>query len=103
MFRIPYGESNLEFIRNKKFLYVDKTHFLERLESTGKLIQLRPRRFGKSLFISMLESYYDIATVNKFDQLFEGLHVRIMHHFLSFHLKLFQSHPIHFEIGRAHV
>jgi len=75
MFRIPYGESNFEFIRNKKFLYVDKTRFLEELESTGKLIHLRPRRFGKSLFISMLESYYDIASVDKFDKLFEGLHV----------------------------
>ena len=75
MFRIPYGESNFEFIRNKHFLYVDKTHFLEQLESTGKLIHLRPRRFGKSLFISMIESYYDVASAEKFDSLFKGLHV----------------------------
>ena len=75
MLRIPYGESNFELIRNKKFLYVDKTHFIELLESTSKIIYLRPRRFGKSLFISMLESYYDVASAAKFDELFEGLHV----------------------------
>ena len=75
MWRIPYGESNFELIRNKRFLYVDKTHFLEQLESTSKIIHLRPRRFGKSLFISMLESYYDIVRADKFDNLFMGLHV----------------------------
>ena len=75
MWRIPYGESNFELIRNKKFLYVDKTHFIEQLESTSKLIHLRPSRFGKSLFISMLESYYDVASAEKFDELFSGLHV----------------------------
>ena len=75
MKRIPYGESNFELIRNKNFLYVDKTHFIEQLENTSKLIHLRPRRFGKSLFISMLEAYYDVASVDKFDKLFEGLHV----------------------------
>ena len=75
MYRIPYGESNFELLREKSFLYVDKTHFIEQLETTSKLIHLRPRRFGKSLFISMLQSYYDIATADKFDQLFGGLHV----------------------------
>ena len=75
MYKIPYGESNFELLRNKRFVYVDKTHFLRQLEATSKLIHLRPRRFGKSLFISMLQSYYDIATADKFDQLFKGLHV----------------------------
>ena len=73
MLTIPYGESNFELIRNKNFLYVDKTHFIRQLERTSKLIHLRPRRFGKSLFISMLESYYDVASMDKFDALFTGL------------------------------
>ena len=75
MKKIPYGESNFELIRNKNFLYVDKTHFIPQLESTSKLIHLRPRRFGKSLFINMLESYYDVASADKFDELFAGLHI----------------------------
>ena len=75
MKKIPYGESNFELIRNKNFLYVDKTHFIKQLESISKVIHLRPRRFGKSLFISMLESYYDVASADKFDELFAGLYV----------------------------
>jgi len=75
MLKIPYGESNFERIRTQDFLYVDKTHFIQQLEPISKLIHLRPRRFGKSLFISMLESYYDVAQVDKFDTLFKGLYV----------------------------
>ena len=47
MYKIPYGESNFEKIRTEGFLYVDKTHFIETIEATSKLIHLRPRRFGK--------------------------------------------------------
>ena len=75
MKRIPYGESNFELIRKKNFLYVDKTHFIPQLESTSKLIHLRPRKFGKSLFVNMLEDYYDVARADKFDELFKGLHI----------------------------
>ncbi|MCL1948468.1 MAG: ATP-binding protein [Turicibacter sp.] len=75
--KIPYGISHLESIRGKKedFLYVDKTHFLKEIEKTRHLIHLRPRRFGKSLFLSMMESYYDINSADKFNDLFNGLSV----------------------------
>ena len=75
MLKIPYGISNFERIRTKNFLYVDKTHFIKSIESIDYLIHLRPRRFGKSLFISMLESYYDVDSADKFDELFKGLHI----------------------------
>jgi len=75
MYKIPYGESNFEKIRRENFLYVDKTHFIEKIETTSKLIHLRPRRFGKSLFLSMLESYYDVVHADKFDELFRGLYI----------------------------
>jgi len=75
MLKIPYGESNFERIRTQNYVYVDKTHFIEQLEPIDKLIHLRPRRFGKSLFISMLEAYYDVAQADKFDALFKGLYI----------------------------
>jgi len=75
MLKIPYGISNFEQIRTKNYLYIDKTHFIEQLESLNLLIHLRPRRFGKSLFISMLEAYYDVNMVDKFDGLFKGLYI----------------------------
>ena len=75
MRKIPYGVSNFPLIRREDYLYVDKTHFIKEVEKTKTLIHLRPRRFGKSLFLSMLDSYYDLATVDKFDDLFSGLHI----------------------------
>ena len=74
-YKIPYGECNFEFIREEGFLYVDKAQFIARIEMMTKLIHLRPRRFGKSLFVSTLESYYDIASADKFDELFSGLYI----------------------------
>ena len=75
MYKIPYGESNFESIRTENYLYVDKTHFIEEIERTKKLIHLRPRRFGKSLFLSMLDSYYNVSQADKFDELFQGLYI----------------------------
>ena len=72
---IPYGISNFEKLRRDNYIYVDKTKFIEEVEKTSILIHLRPRRFGKSLFISMLESYYDVAQSDKFDELFGGLYI----------------------------
>ena len=73
--QIPYGESNFERIRTENFLYVDKTHFIRQLESISRSIHLRPRRFGKSLFVNMLEAYYDVASRDRFDELFGGLYI----------------------------
>jgi len=75
MLKIPYGVSNFERIRTNNFLYVDKTHFIEKIEAVDCLMHLRPRRFGKSLFLSMLDRYYDVKSVEQFDELFEGLHI----------------------------
>ncbi|HSN97164.1 MAG TPA: AAA family ATPase, partial [Candidatus Nanopelagicales bacterium] len=77
--KIPYGRSNFAEIRRRGFFYVDKTPFLPVLERDesgyGYLIFLRPRRMGKSLFLSLLEHYYDIARAKEFDELFSGLWV----------------------------
>jgi len=75
MRKIPYGVSSFPLIRREDYLYVDKTHFIKEVEKTKTLIHLRPRRFGKSLFLSMLDSYYDLANVDKFDDLFCGLYI----------------------------
>jgi len=75
MLKIPYGISHFETIRIEDYLYVDKTHFIEKVEKIKYLIHLRPRRFGKSLFLSMMDSYYDVAKASQFDELFGGLYI----------------------------
>ncbi len=75
--QIPYGRSNFEEIRRRGYFYVDKTPYLPLLESAevGYPLFLRPRRFGKSTLLSMLEHYYDAARADQFDELFGGLWV----------------------------
>lgn len=70
--KIPYGISDYQTIVEKNYLYVDKTRFIELLESLGEpyIFFLRPRRFGKSLFVSVLDYYYDVGAVNLAEQLF---------------------------------
>lgn len=76
MKRIPYGISNFEMIRGKDYIYVDKTGYIETLENDAPYqFFIRPRRFGKSLFLSMLENYYDILKKDNFDALFSSLYV----------------------------
>lgn len=72
MKKIPYGISNYEELITEGYYYVDKTSYLKELEdSDKKLIYLRPRRFGKTLFTSMMYYYYDINSSDKFDTLFK--------------------------------
>jgi hypothetical protein len=74
--KIPYGEANFEKLRSNNFLYVDKTSHIELLEQVADYIFfIRPRRFGKSLFVKMLEYYYDIYTRDRFDKLFGDLYI----------------------------
>ena len=74
---IPYGVSRFEQVRSENLYYVDKTSYLPALEDTRNyLFLIRPRRFGKSLFISMLQAYYDIAKADRFDHLFDGLWIQ---------------------------
>ena len=72
---IPVGISNFEKIRNNGFYYVDKTGLIEELLKTEAEVTLitRPRRFGKTLGMSMLESFFDIRKNSR--NLFEGLEI----------------------------
>ena len=72
---IPVGISNFEKIRNNGFYYVDKTGLIEELLKTEAEVTLitRPRRFGKTLGMSMLESFFDIRKNSR--KLFEGLEI----------------------------
>ena len=73
---VPYGISDFEQVRKENKYLVDKTMFFEKMERAGNFLFLvRPRRFGKSLFLDMLESYYDINQKNNFHELFKGLYV----------------------------
>ena len=72
--RIPYGMMNFEAVRRDDCYYVDKTRFIEKIENANKFFFfIRPRRFGKSLTISMLRHYYDLLEKENFDKLFKGL------------------------------
>ena len=70
--RIPYGEADFRRIRWNRWLYVDKTRFLRRLEDERYAFLIRPRRFGKSLWVSLLENYYDRFWADGFEATFAG-------------------------------
>ena len=72
MKKLPYGISDYERLQENNYYYVDKTKYIEKLEniSAPYIMFLRPRKFGKTLFTSMLENYYDIKKVEKFEKLF---------------------------------
>ena len=72
--RIPYGISNFVEVVEQNQYYVDKTMYLPMLEEQpSNLFFIRPRRFGKSIFLSMLRAYYDIAQKEKFQKRFGNL------------------------------
>lgn len=74
--RIPYGMMNFVDVRNDNCYYVDKTRFIEKVEDANKFFFfIRPRRFGKSLTLSMLRHYYDINAADKFKQLYGDLYI----------------------------
>jgi hypothetical protein len=71
--KIPYGISDYIEFRHGNYYYVDKTGYLVDLESAGKyLFFIRPRRFGKSLMLSMMATYYDVLNKDRFEELFKG-------------------------------
>lgn len=73
---IPYGISNFKQVRSENKYLVDKTMYFEKMEQAGNfLLLVRPRRFGKSLFLNMLEAYYDVNEKSGFEELFSGLYV----------------------------
>jgi len=77
MKKIPYGKADYKQIKEENYYFVDKTRFIEKLEDLNEtfLIFLRPRRFGKSLFIAMLEAYYDKHYKNDFEMMFGDTYI----------------------------
>ena len=72
--KIPYGIADFKRIRNEGWYYVDKTEYLAKLEERDSFVFfVRPRRFGKSLFVDMLRLYYDRNEKENFEKLFGGL------------------------------
>ena len=73
---IPYGMTDFPAIIRNNYYYVDKTEYIRQIEQTARFFFfVRPRRFGKSLFLNMLECYYDCKTEKQFDELFGNLYV----------------------------
>jgi hypothetical protein len=68
--QILYAEANYQAIVRRNGYFVDKTNYIEKLEQIDNPVFLRPRRFGKSLLCTMLESYYSILYKDRFDELF---------------------------------
>jgi len=67
--QIPYGVFDFAMFNKEDYYYFDKTKYIFILECLGRyLFLIRPRRFGKSLFLSMLQSYYDIAKKDQFEE-----------------------------------
>ena len=76
MKKIPYGIIDYKKLKEEDYLYVDKTPYIEKLEnSEDTIIYLRPGRFGKSLFTSMMYYYYDINSKCLFDSLFKDTYI----------------------------
>ncbi|GHT76258.1 hypothetical protein FACS189463_0990 [Bacteroidia bacterium] len=75
--RLPSGISNFETMMTENYAYVDKTLFVEQLEQESNPYQffIRPRKFGKSLFCTLLEHYYDINRAKNFEKLFGELYI----------------------------
>ena len=74
--RIPYGVSDFRRFSREDYYYVDKTRFIGEIEKCPNfLFLIRPRRFGKSLWLAMLSAYYDIAAKDQFDELFGRFYI----------------------------
>ena len=72
--QLPYGVSDFEYLMRENFYYVDKTMYIPQLEAQpNNLMFIRPRRFGKSLLLSMLKTYYDKAKKDQFEEIFGSL------------------------------
>ena len=75
--KMPYGISNYEKIVRDGYYYVDKTMYIEKLENMPEtsIMFLRPRKFGKTLFTSVIENYYDKLKADKFDELYKNTYI----------------------------
>ena len=77
MKKLPYGISNYEELIEDGYYYADKTMYIEQLENIPekRIMFLRPRKFGKTLFTSTLENYYDFKKVEKFEELYGNTYI----------------------------
>ena len=75
--KMPYGISKYEKIVNDGYYYVDKTKYIEKLENLPekRIMFLRPRKFGKTLFTSVLEYYYDKNKADEFEELYKNTYI----------------------------
>ena len=75
--KMPYGISNYEKIINDGYYYVDKTNYIKKLEELPEtsVMFLRPRKFGKTLFTSVLENYYDKNRADRFEKLYGNTYI----------------------------
>ena len=74
--KIPYGTTDFKLIVQDNYYYTDKTRFIEVVEVAPRyLFFIRPRRFGKSLWLSILQYYYDIAYKDDFEAIFKGTYI----------------------------
>jgi len=75
--KIPYGISDFKLLKEENYYFVDKTHFIESLEALSEryLMFLRPRRFGKSLFVAILEAYYSLDFEEDFESIFADTYI----------------------------
>ncbi len=77
MKKLPYGISDYERLVENDYYYIDKTMYIEKLENLAEpyIMFLRPRKFGKTLFTSTLENYYDIKKQEQFEKLFSNTYI----------------------------
>jgi len=74
--RIPYGIGDYRRMRTENGYYVDKTHFIPLVEEAPLyLFCIRPRRFGKTLWLSLLQHYYDVNLEEEFETLFGDTYI----------------------------
>ena len=77
MQKLPYAIANFLTIREENYLYIDRTAYIRALEAMSgrSLLFVRPRRFGKSLWLNVLSRYYDVALTDRFEELFGDLDI----------------------------
>ncbi len=73
--KYPYGMSDFKSIITEGYFYCDRTYKIPLLENSKSQLFIRPRRFGKSLLLSMLENYYDVAKKDEFEAIFGNLKI----------------------------
>ncbi len=77
MKKIPYGIQTIDEIVSEDYFFIDKSKFIEKIENIDEkyVVFLRPRKFGKSLWINIMETYYDISRKDEFNKIFGNLEI----------------------------